>query len=171
MNGSKYDLTSFTGKQIDVESYYYSLIKRGWKYDTDESNLFTSLSKTFWDENVKVLLALEDYCCVPPNGEKTKIEYIDFFKFDPTVFKEKSIYTEYEGLYQPDEYRDFETVEDYIKWMNENDIHYIAHADFNTSDFSLMTLAEIKEIPIEIQNVVWEDLHNIEQLTVKKFSL
>jgi len=45
--------------------------------------------------------------------------------------------------------------------MNENERHYCAHADFNTSDFSLMTLAEIKEIPLEIQKIVWEDLQSI----------
>ncbi len=158
----KYDFISLTGKIIDVESYFYSLITRGWKYDTEESNLFIALSKTFWQENIKVILALEDWCCVPPNKETTKIECIDFFIFDPTVFKEKTIYTEYEGLYREDEGRDFETAEDYIKWMNYNYPHYITRADFNTSDFSLMTLAEIKEIPIEIQKVVWEDLQSVE---------
>lgn len=158
MTENNYDLVSFTGKTIDVESYYYSLIEKGWKFDTEESNLFIALSKTFWKENIKVILALEDWCCVPPNKETTKVEYLDFFTFDSTVFKEKTIYTEYEGLYREDEGRDFETAEDYINWMKKNNPHYIKHADFNTGDFSLMKLADIKEIPLEIQKVIWEDL-------------
>jgi len=169
MTYNNYDFSSFTGKMIDVESYYYSLTEKAWKFDTEESNLFIALSKTFWKENIKVWLAFEEWCCVPPNKESTKIEYVNFYKFDPVVFKQKNIYTEYEGLYQEDECRDFETAEDYIKWMNHNYPHYIPYADFNTEDYKLLTATEVQNIPIEIQKQVWEDLHSVMPITSKAF--
>lgn len=161
MSANNYDFSTYTGKLIDAESYYYTLTEMGWKYDTEESNLFIALTKTFWKENMKVCLALQDWCCVPPYKESTSIESIDFYAFNPLVFKQKSIYTEYEDLYHRNEYHDFETVEDYINWMNNNNPSYIAHADFNTGDFALMTRVDVKDVSIDIQKTVCEDLQSI----------
>lgn len=164
MTENNYDFRSFSGKQISVDDYFFNLTKMEWKYDTEESNLFNALSKTFWEKAIKVSIVLEEFCCVSPNNERTTVESIRFYSFDKNIYKEKNIYTEFEKEHKNDEGSDFKTVEEYITFIKNDNPYYIPFADFNTEDCKLLTEIEVQNVPIEIQKHVWEDLHSIKSL-------
>ncbi len=159
------DFKSLEGKEVTTSDYFYTLTERGWKFDREESDLFYMLSKTFWAKGMKVSLIFQDSGCIPPDGEEGVIERVDFFKFDTKKYKEKTIYTQFEER-SKDKGFEFDNVEDYIAYFNEQYPFYIPHSDFNTDfyskDFDLLEKIELENVPTAIQKEVWTDLCNCE---------
>jgi len=164
MTENNFDFSSFKTKTIDLKSCYYPLLAQQWKYLIEDNDLFAGLTKTIWKESIKVIMSFEGFCNTPPAPNKSMalIDSIDFYSFNPVLFKQKTIYAEYEDLCREGDCQNFETAKDYIDWMNKNSPHYIPFADFNTEDFDLLTHIDVKEVPVEIQKQVWEDLLNVQ---------
>lgn len=156
------DFDSLKGKTVDVRDYFYGLLDKGWKYDREESDLFYYLSKTFWSQHIKVLLAFDESFCVEPESEPGLIQEVAFYGFDPEKYKEKNIHTEYEN--GNSQY--FATLEDYIARIEGDWPLYIAHSDFNSrgKDFDLLErIDDLEKIPKAIQEEVWEDLRTCDK--------
>ncbi len=151
------DFKSLEGKEVTTSDYFYTLTERGWKYDREESDLFYMLSKTFWSKGLKVSLIFENGGCIPPDEEDV-IKCLDFYKFDKKKYKEKTIYTQFE-----ENSYDFDTIEEYIAYFNEQYPNYIPHSDFNTNDYELLERVESDKIPANIQKEIWEDLINCDK--------
>ena len=81
----------FVGTSIDVDHLYDALTARGWTFDTEESDLFQMLGRTFWDEGVKVLVILASSCCVPPHHEVAVLEAIRVYRFDRDAFPRRNM--------------------------------------------------------------------------------
>jgi hypothetical protein len=114
------------------------------------------LSKTFWAKGIKVCLVFQEHGCIPPDGEENVIEALNFFGFDKKKFKEKNIHTQFKA----DNY-DFDTIEEYIAYFEEQYPYYIPHSDFNTEDYELLAAMDLADVPTAIQKEVWEDLQNV----------
>lgn len=155
------DFASLVGKTVLADDYFFGLTPKAWKYDLEDSDLFYMLTKTFWNKGIKVCLVFEESCCIPPDGEESTIQAIDWFTFDKKKVKERTIYTKFEEEYKAKNKDSFENVEAYIAHLNEDIPHYVAHADFNTKDYEQLTRTELSEIPLSIQKEVWADLNNI----------
>lgn len=155
------DFASLVGKTVLADDYFFRLTEKGWKYDLEDSDLFYMLTKTFWNKGVKVCLVFEESCCAPPDDEEAAIQAIDWFTFDKKKVKERTIYTKFEEEFKAKKNDSFENVEAYITHLNEDNSHYVAHADFNTKDYEKLIRTELSEIPLAIQKDIWIDLNDI----------
>ncbi len=152
------DFKSLEGKKVDAYHYFDTLTKLlGWKYDTEESDLFDRLSKTFWREGFKVFLVFDKYCCIPPQEEET-IKSIVFFKFDKEKYTEKNVYIQFEERSKNKQYFKFENLEEYIAHLELNYPYIIPHSDFNTKDFNILEKIYLENVPSAIQKDIWADL-------------
>lgn len=152
------DFVSLEGKEIDTYNFFNMLTEHlGWKYDKKESDLFDRLSKTFWDEGIKVFLVLNGYHCIPPQ-EYGFIKNIVFFKFDKKKHTEKNVYTHFQEINKNKQYFKFESVEEYIAHLEKNYPYIIPHSDFNTKDFNLLQRIDMVEVSNTILESIWDDL-------------
>lgn len=158
------DLNSIIGKEISVDAWFQHLIKHDWKYDLEESDLFYTLSKTFWKEGIKVSIVLENSCCIPPNNESSPIKMICLEKFDLTQYPKRDIYSVYKEE-RKNQSNDFETVEEYIAYLNEQYPYYIHHADLNTgighNDNDLLQPIDVSYLPQSVTIELTSDLKHL----------
>ena len=79
------EFTGWRGQRIDVGHLYDVLTQRGWKVDTEESNLMTAMSRTWREHGIKVWAHLAKFVCAPPDGEVEAFDQVCFYRFDPAA--------------------------------------------------------------------------------------
>ena len=159
-------LNSLINKKISIDHYFYDLIEVGWKYDLEESDLFVRLSKTFWQEGIKVSLIFEEFCCVPPAAEIIKIEALRFYSFDVAKFPKRTIETLFvEMITSP--HNTWTSLDEYVAHLKKNYPLYLPRADFNTGighdDNHLLNEINPTEVPHSVMEMVIADLKNVEE--------
>lgn len=78
-------IDALVGRTVDVEHAYAVLTARGWKIDTEESNLMQGFSRTWRAHGIKVWVFLDAFVCAPPVGETGTVESVRWFRFDPAA--------------------------------------------------------------------------------------
>ncbi len=137
-------------RRVEVSRLVHVLIERGWKVDTEESDILQALSRTWRAEGVKVWLALETAACAPPDREQSAIASLCFYLFDPSLLPERSIYHDTYAPGDEDEPWFASHFEDY-RWIIEN-------GDPNFRDERLMTAASLGAVPEAIRRAAAADL-------------
>lgn len=141
-------LAEFIGATIDVERTYDTLTRRGWKIDTEESNLLQGFSRTWRDHGVKVWVFLADYACAPPSGEEGTIERITFYRFDPaampTTTMAEQLTRDDDEPRSPGWYADWQ-------WL-------LDHGDPQYATFEQLTELALADVPVDLLARVREDL-------------
>lgn len=137
-------------QQVDVGHLAQVLIARGWKVDTEDSDILQALSRTWRAEGVKVWLALETAACAPPDHDQSAIASLCFYRFDPSRLPERSIYR--------DTYDPGDEDEPWFAGHREDHRWIIDNGDPNFRDEHLMTAAALGAVPEAIRRAVAEDL-------------
>jgi hypothetical protein len=135
---------------IDVERLYDRLTARGWKVDTEESNLMVAMSKTWRDRGIKVWLHLKKFVCAPPYGEVEQLDKIGFHRFDPAAMPTGTMH---EATYEPgDEEQDW-----YPKHREEWD-WLIEHGDPQSDTHDLLTPIPPRDVPPALLREAWAEI-------------
>jgi hypothetical protein len=144
------EFTGWLGQKIDVAHLYHTLTARGWKVDTEESNLMVAMSRTWREEGIKVWLHLDEVVCAPPADEREEIEKICFYRFDPTTMPRGTMH---EKLYEPgDEAKDwYPSHRATWSWL-------IEHGDPQFNTFALLEPIAFRDVPEAVLRAAWEDL-------------
>ncbi len=155
---STVELTGWPGQKIIVERLYDTLTQRGWKVDTEESNLMVAMSKTWREEGIKVWLHLGEFTCAPPADEAEEIEKICFYRFDPAAMPTETMH---EKMYEPgDEEQDwYPSHHETWEWLIDN-----GDPQFDT--FDLLQPIPFREVPEAILLAAWVDLEAAVELAV-----
>jgi len=136
------------GRTADVEHAYAALTERGWKIDTEESNLLQGFSRTWRDHGLKVWVFLEDYACAPPSGEAGTIASVTFYRFDPAAMPTTTMA---EALTGPDdEPRGASWYNDW-QWL-------LDHGDPQYATFDALTAVAPADVPPALGAEAWRDL-------------
>lgn len=159
-------LDSLINKKISIDYYFYDLIELGWKYDLEESDLFVRLSRTFWQEGIKVSLIFEEFSCVPPAEEILKIEALRFYSFDLDEFPKRTIGSLFlEMITSP--HNTWTSLDEYVAHLKTNYPLYLPHADFNTGighdEDHLLKEINPTNVPESVMENVISDLKNVEE--------
>ena len=143
------EFTDWKGRRIDVGRLYHALTAKGWKIDTEESNLMQSMSKTWRSAGIKVWLTLEQSVSAPPDEDEA-LDKIVFYRFDP---KTMPTGTMREQMYEPG-YED----EDWVAEHQEEWAWLIEHGDPQTETFELLTPIAFSEVPPKLLREAWTEL-------------
>ncbi|MFV8756161.1 hypothetical protein ACNOYE_36895 [Nannocystaceae bacterium ST9] len=141
------EFTDWRGLEIDVERAYALLTARGWKVDTEESNLMNAMSRTWRAEGIKVWLTLEEFVCAPP-FEQGRLATIQFYRFDPATMPTTTMR---EKLIEPHE--EDPPAHWYAAWQ-----WLIDHGDPQYATFELLEPIAFGEVPPELLRAAWADL-------------
>ena len=144
------EFTAWRGLKIDVWRLYDRLTNRGWKIDTEESNLMLAMSKTWRAEGIKVWLHLAKFVCAPPHDEVEALDTIRFYRFDPAAMPTETVY---EQMYEPGDEQ-----EDWYPSHREDWDWMIAHGDPQFDTFELLTGITLGEVPEEILRECFEEV-------------
>ncbi|MEO5730677.1 MAG: hypothetical protein ABI134_27030 [Byssovorax sp.] len=150
------EFTGWHGQRIDVWHLYDTLTQRGWKVDTEESNLMNAMSMTWREEGIKVWIHLEKFVCAPPDGEVEALDKVCFYRFDPA---EMPSGTMHDKTYDPgDEQQDW-----YPSHREEWD-WLIEHGDPQFDTFELLKPIAFREVPEALLLAAWADLEEAVKL-------
>lgn len=168
MNKSNIDhLRDLKNEKVLVDVCFYQLIELGWKYDLEESDMFIKLSKTFWNEGIKVSLEFDHYCCVPPESEITLIKDLKFYTFTIGQYPKRDITILFNEM-QNDPFNTWNNVDQYMAHLETNYPLYIPYADFNTGlgcdDDGLLDTLNLNDVPKSVLENVIEDIKTINNI-------
>jgi hypothetical protein len=144
------EFTEWRNLPIDVEHAWAVLTSRGWKVDTEESNLMVAFSRTWRAEGIKVWVRLREFVCAPPAGEDVGIDTIAFHRFDPAAMPTSTMLeqmlTGHSEDPPPTWYEDWQ-------WL-------IDHGDPQFDTFELLEPIAFGEVPRTLLIAAWADLHD-----------
>ena len=135
---------------VEVWHLYDALTQRGWKIDTEESNLMHGLSRTWPEHGVKVWIYLKKFVCAPPDDDVECLDTLHTYRFDPAVLPretmEEKMYTleDLEADWYPGHREEWD-------WLVEN-------GDPNSDDGAWLTPTPLGDLPPEVRAVLAADL-------------
>jgi hypothetical protein len=138
-NPDALEITAWQGLRISVDHLYATLTNRGWKLDTEESNLMNGMSKTWREAGFKVWVWLENFVCAPPDGEDEAFASIRFYRFDPATMPSTTMY---ELTYSPGD-----EDESWFAGHREEWDWLIEHGDPQFDTFDQLEQIAIRDVP------------------------
>lgn len=138
------------GREVDVGEVFERLTARGWKIDTEESNLLHGFSRTFMAAGIKVWVFLDEFACAPPRSEAGTIADIQFHRFAAETMPRTSMCEQLLAAFADDDPPPPSWFEEW-QWL-------IDHGDPQFDTFDRLEPIAVEAVPPQVRAACWAEL-------------